>query len=78
MKRFLKMALVNYPQQKTGRRGRICSGQYIFFCPMPLVFMIGLVAPFLWWPVHELNWQCRQACQANKQSIHLDVYGLIT
>ena len=35
--------------------GRICPGWVNFFCPVPRV-LGGLVAPFLWLIVGELNW----------------------
>ena len=36
---------------------------------------VGKMHHFWWWTVSEVNWQCRQADRANKQSIYLDVYG---
>ena len=60
--------------------GRSCPGCSNFFCPVPLVFIGGSVAPFLVWTVGEVNWLYRQAGRqagrANKQSTYQDVYGL--
>ena len=49
-----------------------------FFCPVPDVLLGGQKQHFLVWKVGELNYQCKQASQANKHSIYLDVYGETT
>ena len=36
---------------------------------------VGKLSHFWWWTVSEVNWLCRQAGLADKQSIYLDVYG---
>ena len=48
-----------------------------FFLPS-LSGVYGWVSSTIFWrwTVSEVNWLCRQASQANKQSIYLDVYGV--
>ena len=52
--------------------GRICPGWYNFSAQSNWCWWWWW---WWWWTVGEVNWLCRQAGWANKQSTYMDVYG---
>ena len=71
------MALVTHSQQKKheGGGGFVPAGT-IFSAQSVWCLCVGTQHHFWQSTVGEVNWLCRPANQANKQSVYLDVYGL--
>ena len=59
---------------KTGRRGWIFPGRYIFSAKCAWYLWVGKLNHFWWWTSGEVICLCRQAGRANKQSTYLYVY----